>query len=173
MKPAPAILVKESVHAGNRAFIIAPVPGRTPAPPLTGALDSYHERWFYGHTMYCITAAGSANDLPLLIHLTQASRHDSGTFVAAYAQLRQLYPELDFVGALLDSAHDAYDIYQLLNANGAEPFIDLNNRKGQKRTFFAFEVNDLGRPICLEGLEMVYNGVDEKRQRIKWRCPRA
>jgi hypothetical protein len=54
----------------------------------------------------------------MLIHLTQASRHDSGTFVAAYAQLRQLYPELDFVGA---SAHDAYDIYRLLNAHGIEP----------------------------------------------------
>jgi len=25
------------------------------------------------------------NDLPFLLHLTQASRHDSGTFVAAYA----------------------------------------------------------------------------------------
>ncbi|MBT9141336.1 MAG: hypothetical protein DDT30_01925 [Dehalococcoidia bacterium] len=32
-------------------------------------------------------------------------------------------------------------------------------------------MNNLGRPICLEGLEIVYNGLDEKRQRIKWRYP--
>ncbi len=140
-------------------------------PTANWGWDSYHERWFYGHTMYCITAAGSMNDLPLLIHLTQASRHDSGTFVVAYAQLRQLYPELDFAGALLDSAHDAYDIYRLLNFHGIEPFIDLNNRRGQNRRLSVFEVNELGVPICLEGLEMMYNGVDEKRQRIKWRCP--
>lgn len=140
-------------------------------PTANWGWDSYHERWFYGHTLYSVTAAGSANDLPLLLHLTQASRHDSGTFVAAYAQLRQLYPELDFASALLDSAHDAYDIYRLLNFDDIEPFIDLNDRRGRKQTLSAFDVNELGQPICLAGLKMVYNGVDEKRQRIKWRCP--
>lgn len=57
-------------------------------PTANWGWDSYHERWFYGHTLYSITAADSANDLPLLLHLTRASQHDSGTFVAAYAQLR-------------------------------------------------------------------------------------
>jgi len=51
--------------------------------------------------LYAITAADSPNDLPLLLHLTQASRHDSGTFVAAYAQLRQLYPNLSFSKAFV------------------------------------------------------------------------
>lgn len=141
------------------------------SPTANWGWDSYHERWFYGHTLCSVTTAGSANDLPLLLHLTQASRHDSTIFVAAYAQLRQLYPEFDFASALLDSAHDAYDIYRLLNAHGIEPFIDLNNRRGRKETLSAFKVNELGKPICLTGAEMVYNGVDKKRQRIKWRCP--
>jgi len=141
------------------------------SPTANWGWDSYHERWFYGHTLYAITAADSFNDLPLLIHLTQASRHDSGTFVAAYVQPRQLYPQLAFASALLDSAHDAYDIYRLLNTHGIEPFIDLNKRGGQKRKLAAFELNDLGQPICLANLEMVFNGVDKKRQRIKWRCP--
>ena len=140
-------------------------------PTANWGWDSYHERWFYGHTLYPITAAGSPNDLPLLLHLTQASRNDSTIFVAAYAQLRQLYPEFDFAGALLDSAHDAYDIYKLLNSHGIEPFIDLNNRRGRKKTLSDFEVNELGKPVCLVGLEMVHNGFDKKRQRIKWRCP--
>jgi len=72
---------------------------------------------------------------------------------------------------LLDSAHDAYDIYRLLNSHGIEPFIDLNNRRGREKALSDFEVNELGKPVCLADLEMVYNGVDEKRQRIKWRCP--
>ena len=63
-------------------------PGLYTGPTANWGWDSYHERWFYGHTLYSITAADSANDLPLLLHLTQASRHDSGTFVAVYAQLR-------------------------------------------------------------------------------------
>ena len=140
-------------------------------PTANWGWDSYHDHWFYGHTLYCINAAGSFNDLPLLIHLTQASPHDSCTFVAAYAQLRQVYPDLAFSSALLDAAHDAYAIYRLLNAHEIEPFIDLNNRRGQKQTLSSFTVNDQGRPICIAGLEMVHNGIDKKRQRIKWRCP--
>ena len=140
-------------------------------PTANWGWDSYHERWFYGHTLYAITAADSYNDLPLLLHLTQASRHDSGTFVVAYAQLRQLYPEVGFKSALLDSAHDAYEIYRLLNAHELEPFIELNARRGQKQKFSAFKVNEHGRPICMAEREMVYNGFDAKRQRIKWRCP--
>jgi len=124
-------------------------------PTANWGWDSYHNRWFYGHTLYSITAADSPNDLPLLLHLTQASRHDSGTFVAAYAQLRQLYPDIIFSKALLDSAHDAYEIYRLLNSHSVEPFIDLNDRRGQKPKFSAFKVNKFGKPICIENLEMI------------------
>lgn len=112
-------------------------------PTANWGWDSYHERWFYGHTIYLITAAGSHND-PLLLHLTQGSRHDSGTFVIAYTQLRELYPELDFSAALLDSAHDAYDIYKLLVTHDIEPFIDLNKRKAGIRTCSEVNVDDQG-----------------------------
>jgi hypothetical protein len=71
-------------------------------PSATWGWDSYHERWFYGHSLYALTAAGGLHDLPLLLHITQASYHDSGTIVAAYAQMRALYPELNFSAALLD-----------------------------------------------------------------------
>jgi hypothetical protein len=47
-------------------------------PTANWGWDSYHERWFYGHTLYSITAANSANALQLLLQLTQASRPDSG-----------------------------------------------------------------------------------------------
>lgn len=145
-------------------------PRQYTGPTANWGWDSYHERWYYGHTLYCITAAGSPNDLPLLIHLTQASKHDSGTFVIAYAQLRELYPELDFSAALLDSAHDAYDIYKLLVTHDIEPFIDLNKRKAGIRTCSEVNVDDQGKPICMAGIEMVHGGADMGRRRIKWRC---
>ncbi|GAW32654.1 hypothetical protein JDF658_24190, partial [Carboxydocella sp. JDF658] len=64
-----------------------------------------------------ITSANSPNDLPLLLSLVQGSRHDSVTFVFAWAGLLDLYPEFKFTKAILDSAHDVYDIYRLLAAN--------------------------------------------------------
>ncbi len=140
-------------------------------PTANWGWDSYHRLWFYGHTLYYFNAADSFNDLPLLVHLTQASSHDSCTFVTAYAQLRQLYPDLSFSSLLLDSAHDAYAIYRLLNIHEIEPFIDLNNRRGQKPKFSAFNINDQGQPLCMAEREMLFNGLDKKRQRIKWRCP--
>lgn len=139
-------------------------------PTANWGWDSYHEQWFYGHTMYAITAADSPNDLPLLLYLTQASRHDSGTFVIAFAQLCKMFPELTFSAALLDSAHDAYDVYRLLIAHGIEPFIPLNKRATGVRTCSDVKVDDQGRPVCMAGIEMVHSGVDKKRKRIKWRC---
>jgi len=97
-------------------------------PKANWGWDSYHDCLFYGHTLYCLTAANSFNDLPLLIHLTRASAHDSITFVKTYAQLSAALPSFKFKSALLDSAHDAYAIYQMLNIYGIEPFIDLNER---------------------------------------------
>jgi len=146
-------------------------PRQYTGPTANWGWDSYHEQWFYGHTLYCITAADSYNDLPLLIHVTQASRHDSGTFVTAYVHLREIYGELPIATALLDSAHDAYDIYRMLLAHGIEPFIDLNKRKSGIRTCSEVKVSGDGRPLCMAGLEMQHCGAALKRQRIKWRCP--
>lgn len=139
-------------------------------PKANWGWDSYHERWFYGHTLYCLTAANSVNDLPLLIHLTQASAHDSITFVQAYAQLRLALPSFKFESALLDSAHDAYAIYQMLNIHGIEPFIDLNKRK--KINNPSEKINQYGIPVCQADLKMINWGIHKKRQRLKWRCPK-
>jgi len=139
-------------------------------PKANWGWDSYHERWFYGHTLYCLTAANSFNDLPLLIHLAQASAHDSITFVQAYAQLRSALPSFKFERALLDSAHDAYSIYQMLNIHGIEPFIDLNERN--KKDSSSEEIDQYGIPVCQADLKMIYWGIHKKRQRIKWRCPK-
>jgi len=141
-------------------------PRQYTGPTANWGWDSYHEQWFYGHTLYCITAADSYNDLPLLIHVTQASRHDSGTFVTAYSHLRELHGELPVGSAVLDSAHDAYGIYRMLLEHGIEPFIDLNKRKSGIRSFSEVHVSDQGIPLCMADLEMIHCGADLKRNAL-------
>jgi len=79
-------------------------------------------------------------------------------------------PSLSFSKALLDSAHNAYEIYRLLNCHSAEPFINLNDRRGQKPKFSVFRINKFGKPIWIENFEMINCGF-KKRSRIKWRFP--
>jgi len=141
-------------------------------PDANWGWDSYHEQWFYGHTLYSITSADSDNDLPLYLRLVQGSRNDSVTFVFSWVELLRLYPEFKISKALLDAAHDVYDIYRLLHANEAEPFIDLNERAKGNNTFPGpISVDNNGVPICLEGLPMLNWGFNNDRCRIKWRCP--
>jgi hypothetical protein len=141
-------------------------------PTANWGWDSYHEQWFYGHTLYSITSADSFNDLPIYLRFVQGSRHDSVTFVFAWVELLKLYPEFKFSKALLDSAHDVYDIYRLLNANHTQAFIDLNKRnKGHNIYSGPLTVNDNGVPICIANLPMLNWGFNNDRCRIKWRCP--
>ena len=141
-------------------------------PTANWGWDSYHEQWFYGHTLYSITSADSPNDLPLMLRLVQGSRHDSVTFVFAWVELLKLYPKFTFSKALLDSAHDVYDIYRLLKANNTEAFIDLNNRsKGHTTYSGPLTISDDGVPTCIANLPMLNWGFNNDRCRIKWRCP--
>lgn len=140
-------------------------------PTANWGWDSYHKRWFYGHTLYQLTAANSSNDLPLLINLQQGSRHDSVTSVIALAQLVSLLPELGFVAGLFDSAHDAYDIYRLLGELKIEPFIDLNKRNQPNHSYQKLNFDEKGVPVCQAKLKMMNWGFQKKRRRNKWRCP--
>lgn len=129
-------------------------------PNANWGWDSYHEQWFYGHTLYSITSADSFNDLPIYLRFVQGSRHDSVTFVFAWVELLKLYPEFKFSKALLDSAHDVYDIYRLLRANNTQAFIDLNNRsKGHNIYSGPLTVNDNGIPFCIANLPMLKLGI--------------
>lgn len=141
-------------------------------PDANWGWDSYHEQWFYGHTLYSFTSANSKNDLPLYLRLVQGSRNDSVTFVFSWVEFLRLYPGFRFSKALLDAAHDVYDIYRLLHVNQTEPFIDLNKRaKGNNVFPGPISVDKNGVPICPEGLPMLNWGFNSNRCRIKWRCP--
>ena len=83
-----------------------------------------------------------------------------------------LYPEFNFGKDILDSAHDNYATYDLLDHWNIEPFIDLNQKnKGNLKYDPPVAVNEDGVPICKGGFLMANWGYISDSCRIKWRCP--
>jgi hypothetical protein len=75
---------------------------------------------------------------------------------------------------LLDAAHDAKAIYELLNQQEIEAFIDLNPRtKFNSSSDSDVKISELGKPICPAGHKMRPNGFEKAKNRIKWRCPKT
>ncbi len=147
-------------------------PRRFSDPTANWGWDSYRERYVYGYSNYTFTAADSSYDLPVCSVLNQAARHDSVSHTTALFKMRTLYPKFNFSKDILDSAHDNYATYDLLDHWNIEPFIDLNEKnKGNFKYDPPVAVNEDGVPICKGGFLMTNWGPDKKLHRHKWRCP--
>ena len=136
--------------------------------------DSHHKRYFYGHTLYHVTAADSPHDLPVYVRLTQGNRHDSSTGMISLVETLDRYPEFRITTALLDSAHDNTATYELCYREGIAPYIDVNQRSEKKDDDGPrnpIGVTSDGTPICAAGHTMKYNGFNPGRARTKFRCP--
>ncbi|WP_378127785.1 hypothetical protein [Cohnella boryungensis] len=120
-----------------------------------------------------LTAANSKHDLPLHPRLQPASRHDSVSFVVSTVEFSQRFTLGTVEKMLLDAAHDAAAIYDLLKHQGIQSFIDLNER-GTKNleTESDMKISPKGiPPICLAGKKMKPYGFDHAQKRHKWICP--
>ncbi|HZJ83836.1 MAG TPA: transposase [Clostridia bacterium] len=141
-------------------------------PDCNSGWDSSREKYYNGYNLYMVSACDSKHDLPLYPRLHPASRHDSVSFVTASIEFTQRFTLGKIDRILLDAAHDAEAIYELLKHQGIEPFIDLNPRT--KKNFSSdndIKISAKGIPICLAGKEMRPNGYDKSQNRQKWRCP--
>ncbi len=138
-------------------------------PSARWGWDSYHERYFFGYSLYVITAFNGKYDLPVHFILPQGNRHDSVSAVVALAQLKTLYPKPLFSYFVSDSACDNFATYELCKSYNLRPFIDLNHKNTPADGIVKF--NDNGIPICPLGLTMSHWGYNKDRYRIKWRCP--
>lgn len=98
-------------------------------PDANYGWDSYREKYFYGRTLYMISAADSVYNLPLYPRLMRASHHDSVSWICTYRELRHWYADWKLGEAILDSAHDALPIYTLLERDDVSSIIDLNLRR--------------------------------------------
>lgn len=136
--------------------------------------DSYHERWFFGHTAYLLSAHNPELklDLPIYMKFVEASRNDGVTLITSLAHAKFLYKDFfSFDSLLADSAHDNYPTYDLLKQWNIKPFIALNRRSADSVSLQNIQTTASGVPICADGHEMLNWGFDAKRYRIKYRCP--
>lgn len=71
-------------------------------------------------------ASDSHSDLPVFPLLERASRHDMLSFLHSFFTMKAYLPEFHMEKLLLDSAHDAYAVYEYCRRENISPFIDLN-----------------------------------------------
>lgn len=135
--------------------------------------DSSREKYYYGRSLFMVTAAESPYDLPIYPRLYRASKHDSVLFVSTFHELLHWYPDWKIGEAILDSAFDAYSIYEMLEHYDVSAIIDLNPRRSKQFVYNEMTINVDGVPICPIGRKMLDWGVEKKRYRRKWRCPAA
>lgn len=149
-------------------------PRRFSDPSAAWGWDSHREIYYYGRSLYTLTASSGKYDLPIYIRFSQANRHDSVMSVVAISEAVQLYPNFSFTKFSGDSAQDAFPIYEMLNLFEIAPIIPLNKRKKKDpNNMLPVEINEKGAPVCAAGHSMINWGVNKKRSRRKWRCPFA
>lgn len=143
-------------------------------PDCNSGWDSSRVKHYNGYHLYMLSACDSHYDLPLYPSLNPASRHDSISLIITLRDFSQRYNLSPVERILLDAAHDATSIYEVLDHNDIEAFIDLNPRtKHNLSTDCDIAISYEGIPICPIGIPMKSNGFEIANNRIKWRCPLA
>ncbi|NSW92800.1 MAG: transposase [Firmicutes bacterium] len=142
-------------------------------PSATWGWDSYHERYFYGHTFHVITAADSFYSLPIHIKCVTGERHDSVTGIFALKEVIDLYPEIKCFSAAFDSAYDNTSFYLLNQFYNIHPVIALNGRNSKPASKDALvKFDDNGIPHGKKCDHKLRNwGLIKKSYRRKWLFP--
>ena len=140
-------------------------------PDANYGWDSSREKYYFGRNLFMVSDAKSPYDLPIYPRMYRASKHDSVLFVSTFHELLHWYPDWKFGEAILDSAFDAYPIYEMLEHYDMSAIIDLNPRRTKQFKYNEMDIDLDGSPICPIGRKMLDWGVDKSRYRRKWRCP--
>jgi len=147
-------------------------PRRFSDPEATWGWDSYRNQWFYGSTLFTVTASDSPYDLPIYMRIVQANRHDSVTTIFALRDIHSIYHNLSFKHFIADGAMDNYPTYDLLKHYNMIPFIALDSRTKLKFDYPHPHIlcfDNKGRPICPGGIPYQNWGYS-KPKGIKYRC---
>lgn len=149
-------------------------PRRYQDPLARWGWDSYRECFVYGHTLYelCAYSLDHTVQLPLVVSLFDANRHDSVLNLAAlHEAIEQL--QLPIKVAVFDKAGDALGFYRLAYEHWHLALvIPLNGRNAGHFSYPPATLDANGVPHCQAGLPMANWGHCPDRQRVKWRCPR-
>ena len=143
-------------------------------PDCNWGWDSHRECYFFGYHLYMYVASDSHSDLPIFPLLERASRHDMLSFLHSFFTMKAYLPEFSIEKLLLDSAHDAYAVYQYCRRENITPFIDLNpGHTGHFTYKDDFSIDNDGVPLCKLGLRMHKDGYEAAKHRAKYRCPKS
>ncbi|WWR17796.1 hypothetical protein V1226_14750 [Lachnospiraceae bacterium JLR.KK009] len=143
-------------------------------PDCNWGWDSHRDCYFFGYHLYMYVASDSHSDLPVFPILERASRHDMLSFLHSFFTMKAYLPQLRIEKLLLDSAHDAYAVYEYCKRKNISPFIDLNpGHTGHFTYKDDFTIDDDGVPVCKLGLRMHKDGYEAARYRAKYRCPKS
>lgn len=143
-------------------------------PDCNWGWDSHRECFFFGYHLYMYVASDSHSDLPVFPLLERASRHDMLSFLHSFFTMRAYLPNFRIEKLLLDSAHDAYPVYEYCKREKITPFIDLNpGHTGYFKYKDDFTIDDDGVPVCHMGLRMHKDGNEPTKYRAKYRCPKT
>ena len=152
------------------------VPRHYSDPDASCGWDSDIDDYYFGYSLYHISTynAEAKVDLPIICRFTHAKRHDSVSGVITLHQLHKNFPEVRMSNVCLDSAHDNYQTYDMLESWGVTPFIDLNTHgKSLGDPVSGLMLDKDGSPLCPGGERMTYYGYDRTKRSFKWRCPFA
>ena len=140
-------------------------------PDCNWGWDSHRECYFFGYHLYMYVASDSHSDLPVFPLLERASRHDMLSFLHSFFTMKSYLKEFCIEKLLLDSAQDAYAVYDYCKENGITPFIDLNSgNTGNFKYKDDFTIGNDGVPVCKAGLHMRRDGNEPAKHRAKYRC---
>lgn len=143
-------------------------------PDTNSGWDSSRECYFNGYHLFMFVASDSFSDLPVFPLLERASRHDMLSFLHTFFSLKSYLPDFHLDKLLLDSAMDAIPVYEYCKAQGIQPFIDLKKTNYGNYTYKnTFTIDPDGVPRCKLGLRMHHDGYEPKKNRCKFRCPKA
>jgi len=143
-------------------------------PDTNTGWDSSRECYFNGYHLFMFVAADSSSDLPVFPMLERASRHDMLSFLHSFFAMKSYLPTFKVEKLLLDSAMDAIPVYDYCKRVGITPFIDLKKtNNGNYKYKDTFTIDPDGVPRCQLGLRMRHDGIEYKKNRCKFRCPKS
>lgn len=143
-------------------------------PDTNSGWDSHRECYFNGYHLFMFVASDSFSDLPVFPMLERASRHDMPIFLHSFFTMKSYLPDFHLVKLLLDSAMDGIAVYDYCKQESITPFIDLkktNNGNFKYKNTFTIDLD--GVPRCRLGLRMHHDGYEPRKNRCKFRCPKA
>jgi len=128
---------------------------------------------FFGYKVHLIVDAKS--QLPLEVKVTPGNEADSPQAKPLLKGAKEKHPESPIDTSAMDSAYDSHENYRFAIEDAkVAPIIALNPRGGvDALTSSALYLAEDGSYTCLAGFKVVYWGKEEKRGRLKFRCPAA